>query len=384
MEQPALKFVDLTASGAADQALRELRAHHTHHAPQPADPGLTVLALVPEAQAGAVAQLQAAARQLQIALIGAVFPSVLRDGGFVNDGAWLVLLPRLRGWALIDGLRSAAQPLGQRVAAALAPVLAAEEIPKLFCIFDAAVPNIATLLATLHVALADRMTYAGVCAGSETFLPIPCLFDGERFVDDAVLCLALPGDSAGLLINDYTPTAEPCLATSAAGNAIEHINWRPAVEVLRERVRAEHGVELDASNFYQYAVQFGFAIVTADGQLLVRMPVALGQDGSVICAGEVPENAILVEVKPPPVGSREMARRVADGVAACGNRSLLLFYCAGRRLRLGAASPDDLTAVGHESSRSFAGALSLGEIGSARAGDYPHYHNGALLCTSWD
>lgn len=375
MPQTRAHFGDLADAAALRAALAEIAAQ----SPLP-----TLLALVPEAAAGQVGALQRGARQAGLTLVGAVFPFVLRDGQFVADGAWLVPLPRVHAWALLGQLASDPRPLGERVAEALGPLSDGGAPPKLFCIFDASVPNIATLLAGIHVALADRTTYAGVCAGSETFQPIPCLFDGERFEQDALLCLLLPSDSDGLLMNDYTAAAEPCLATSAAGNAIQHIDWQPAVEVLAARVLREHGVELNTSNFYQYAVQYGFAIVHADGQLLVRMPVALGPEGSVICAGEVPENAILVEVKPPAVGSREMAQRVAAKVRPWQDRPALLFYCAGRRLRLGAASAADLQAVGQECGRQFAGALSLGEIGSERAGEYPHFHNGALLCTSCD
>ena len=64
---------------------------------------------------------------------------------------------------------------------------ASEDEATLFCIFDALVFNIATHLDAWYLALADRVHYAGVNAGSERFVPINCLFDNERSIAGGVL-----------------------------------------------------------------------------------------------------------------------------------------------------------------------------------------------------
>ena len=64
-----------------------------------------------------------------------------------------------------------------------------ETKPSLFLIFDAMVPNIASVVDGIYLALANRVEYAGVNAGSETFQPMPCLFDGERVVGNGLLGL---------------------------------------------------------------------------------------------------------------------------------------------------------------------------------------------------
>jgi hypothetical protein len=117
---------------------------------------------------------------------------------------------------------------------------------------------------------------------------------------------------------------------------------------------------------------------------VVRIPVALEPDGSIRCAGEIPENSLLVVCQAPDPRTGETGRALAARLGEVGlSGAMLLFYCAGRRLRLGSESENDLRGLLEASGLSAAGALSLGEIGSDRRGEYPSLHNGALVCVGW-
>lgn len=59
-----------------------------------------------------------------------------------------------------------------------------------------------------------------------------------------------------------------------------------------------------------------------------------------------------------------------------------MFYCAGRRLRLGAESEQDLENLVAVAGATAGGAITLGEIGSVD-GMYPVFHNGAFVCVGW-
>ncbi len=68
-----------------------------------------------------------------------------------------------------------------------------------------------------------------------------------------------------------------------------------------------------------------------------------------------------------------------------GGRDLLLFYCAGRRLHFGvpAAEAEILDLQERCGAKLVAGALSLGEIGTASLGGYPLFHNATLVTALW-
>ncbi|HEY5994693.1 MAG TPA: FIST C-terminal domain-containing protein, partial [Gallionellaceae bacterium] len=276
-----------------------------------------------------------------------------------------------------------------RIAADLVSHLGGNGETTLFLVFDAMVQNVATLLDELYLRLANRVHYMGVNAGSESFQPIPCLFDATSIVQRGVLAMLLPSHPGAVVEHGYSAPAQMITATSTEGNRIHQIDWRPAFEVYQEMARAQYGVEIDRQNFYQYAVHFPFGIMRANGTILVRIPVALEQDGSLFCVGEVPPNALLTLLKAPAVDSEHTIETLARGLTAlappsAGNE-LLLFYCAGRRLHLGIeASESELRLLAKRvQAAQIAGALSLGEIGGATQWDYPLFHNATLVASWW-
>jgi len=350
-------------------------------------PSLGLLALLPEAEKDRVPALQAACREAGVPLAGALFPAVVAEGEFRVGGMWLLRLDEMPPLALVPALNDGSADPAEKIAAALGGHLG-EKGATLFMIFDAMVPNISTILDGLYLQLADRVRYMGVNAGSETFQPMPCLFDRERVIGDGVLLLLLPHHAGAILEHGYLAPERMITATATEGNRILTIDWRPAFEVYREVIFAQYGVEVNRDNFYQYATHFPFGIVRADDDIIVRIPVALEQDGSLFCVGEVPPNAMLTLLQAPEVDSTHTVETLVKGLntlnGPMAGRELLTFYCAGRRMHLGDKSADELKALEARTGVArMAGALSLGEIGSVTEWGYPLFHNATLVCSAW-
>jgi hypothetical protein len=230
--------------------------------------------------------------------------------------------------------------------------------------------------------------YAGVNAGSETFQPMPCLFDDTRVVGHGVLVLLLPDAERTLLEHGYPVPERVMTATSTVGNCIQSIDWRPAFDVYQAIIGEEYGIALTRENFYQYAVHFPVGILRASDDVVVRIPVALGDNGALVCIGEVPENAVLTLLRAPSADAGQCIGRLAVGLGgqdqALNGRDLLAFYCAGRRMHLGESALTELQFLQARTGvATLGGALSLGEIGSTHAWGYPMFHNATLVCTPW-
>ena len=365
------------------------RTIDTWHA---AHPGMGLLALVPEAEKDRVPLLQQICRGRGIALSGALFPALVASGGFTCQGVWLLPLEAGTPSVLIPDIDADAEHTAMRIAEAVgqglsAPVLAGGT-PILYMIFDGLIGNIASILDALYLRLADRVEYAGVNAGSETFQPMPCLFDADRVIGGGVLAVLLPGACRTVVGHGYPVPERVMTATSTDGNRVQSIDWRPAFEVYREIIGEEYGIALTRENFYAYAVHFPFGILRAEDDVVVRIPVALADDGSLMCIGEVPEQAMLALLRAPPPDADRCIGRLAEalggGRQALRGRDLLVFYCAGRRMHFGDAALDELGALqARTGAAAVGGALSLGEIGSTSAWGYPMFHNAALVCTPW-
>lgn len=355
-------------------------------------PHTGVLALLPESEKDNLHILQRCCGDQGIPLAGAIFPALLIGNEFHQEG---VLLFRFDEWVpsfLIPEINDGQSLPEEKISQALIPTIEAIDPdaakPSLYMIFDGLLPNIASILDGLYLQLSDRVSYAGVNAGSETFQPMPCLFDENRVVGNGVLCLLIPAHNVTVLEHGYTAPKHAMSATSTNGNQILSIDWRPAFEVYQEIIKQEYGIALTQENFYHYAVHFPFGIPRANEDLVVRIPVALNEDGSLFCVGEVPENAMLVLLRAPEAGEGDCINHLAAGLqsnnGSMRGRSILTFYCAGRRMHLGEKSRQELTDLLKETGAAhIAGALSLGEIGSTGEWDYPMFHNATLVCTPW-
>jgi hypothetical protein len=384
MSAPGMHFFSTLDEAAVEALLDDWRAAH---------PQMGVLALLPVAEHGAVERLQAICARHSVPLVGAVFPALIESGEFRVEGLWLLRLDVMPFVVLHEdlprdavGAALAAEQIGGQLRAQItgdAPV-------TLFLLFDALVPNISTLLDELYVQLANRVHYVGANAGSETFQPTRCLFDNTRLIQNGVLLMLLQPHLGAMLAHGYGAPPKMISATSTEGNRIRQIDWRPAFEVYQELVRAQSGVEITRENFYEHAVHFPFGIIRANREVLVRIPVALEDDGSLFCVGEVPPNAVLTLLEAPKIDSQHTLQTLVQGLTELNGdlsaREMLLFYCAGRRLHLGLdAATGELRHFSQLSrAASMAGALSLGEIGSSLQWGYPLFHNATLVAMRWD
>lgn len=346
-----------------------------------------LIALLPEAEKDQLPILQRVCRERSVPLFGGIFPALIDGARFINHGVCLLPFSAMPPAFLIPAA-DGAEAIGLAVRRGLATLPAGTAKPTLFLMFDGMLPNIASLLEEIYFALANRVDYAGVNAGSESFQPMPCLFDQNQLIGAGVMGVLLPGDVKTVLEHGFVQPERAMSATASQGNRVVTIDWRPAFEVYQAVIKTEYGIDLTAENFYQYAVHFPFGILRASGEIVVRIPVALADDGSLFCVGEVPENSVLVLLKSPEAGGNACLDRLAKDLnfasAGPSGHRLLAFYCAGRRMHLGVAAETELAELCALAQVSeLAGALSLGEIGSTQRGGYPVFHNATLVCRPW-
>lgn len=378
-----MRYLPAVDDAAIDEVLAEWRSRY---------PRLGICALLSEADKGGVAVLQSVCARHGVPLAGGIFPALLDKGEFHSTGVCLLALEQMPYTALYENLPADAEGV-ERVVGEIAAGIRANigDTPDvtLFMLFDAMVPNIGTLLDSLYLQLANRVHYAGANVGSETFQPMPCLFDGERVIERGVLVMLLKPHGGAILEHGYRAPEHTVYATSTEGNRIAQIDWRPAFEVYQELVRAQYGVEITPENFYQHGVHFPFGIVRANHHVLVRIPVMLGEDGSLFCVGEVPPNSVLTLLERPSVDTNHTLQTLVEGLRALNGEisdaEMLLFYCAGRRLHLGNdAATVELRDLQHRlGGGQVTGAVSLGEIGGSTTWGYPLFHNATLVASLW-
>lgn len=366
-----MQWLALDGGPALDHTLD---AWHRHH------PGCGVLALLPEAERERLSELQQACREAGIALAGGIFPALIHDGRFITEGVWLIRLDHGLHARLVGSMDAPDGPT--RLIDALSTLIPesppADATPTLCLLFDAMLGHIGSLMDELYLHFADRVGYTGANAGSETFAPMPCLFDDRRCIGNGALGLLLPPTMQAQLDHGYPIPAETMLASSTEGNCITSIDWQPAYAVYRQLIAEHYGVHLTHDNFYTLACHFPFGVMQADGSVIVRIPVAIRDDDALYCVGEVPANRLLVVLRAPEPVANDCIARLSTYCATRG-KDTLLFYCAGRRMHMGDGALEELDTLSRSGCRQLGGALSLGEIGSIQPNGYPMFHNAALV-----
>ena len=343
------------------------------------------LAFVAEQNIKAVDDLQIQANDISFTLIGAVFPELIVEGEFKKQGILLLLFEDMPSHCIVPLANNISEPNENTtdVTACLGINMNDSE-QALFMIFDSMVPNIASLIDDMYLKIGDVVNYMGINAGSETFQPINCLFDNNKFIGNAVLVMLMKHHHGAILEHGYTSPESSVSATSTTGNCISSLDWQPAFDVYKELVHKHYGIEITKDNFYENAVHFPVGIIRMDGEMLVRIPVALDDNGSLHCVGEVPENSVLTLLKAVSSDSEKTINTLVGKIENQPENTILTFYCAGRRMHMGDAAKTELTTLKKKlSHKNIVGALSLGEIGGSKQGGYPLFHNAAIINIPW-
>lgn len=344
-------------------------------------PQMAILAFLPEDEKHHVLGLQSACRKLEVPLLGAIFPALITEIGFDKRGVIFLRFDQRPAVFLLESFDGNEKNTDFQITQATLSALGdsvGTNVPSLFLLFDGMIPNVGTMLVTFYRKLKQRVRYVGGNAGSETFQPMPCLFDAHQHIGNGALAILLPTEHRFTVQHHYPVSESLFSATSTDGNRIDQIDGRPAMKVYQEVVEREFAVTLTPETFYDYAVHYPFGLVSAV-EVLVRIPVAFNDDGSIWCVGEIPANSRLRLLHAPPAADETCIANVAKVLQPTADSQLLVLYCAGRRMHHGPAANYELDSLKRTTKAlDLLGALSLGEIGSDEVG-IPIFHNAAIV-----
>lgn len=241
-------------------------------------------------------------------------------------------------------------------------------------LLDGLTPNIYRFLEKLNDLLGAQCNFIGGGAGSISLKQQACVFSNRHFeLDAAVVCVIDKRVSLGVR-HGWEQLAGPLVATQTEGNTIQQLNWKRAIDVYNKIVEKDCGVELTKENFASIAQGYPFGILREKEDDIVRDPLAIGENGAIICIGEVPPNTVLHVLKGHPEALLEAARQaVSDCVENTGlpirAESTFIVDCITRTLFLEQQFAEEMNLirenmeVSKEEQEPF-GVLSLGEISS--------------------
>lgn len=238
-------------------------------------------------------QINPVLQESRLKLLGGIFPQIIFEQQNFTQGTVLVALEQQLEWAVI---RQLSQPDADFDTPLAALADAWDELtgPSTHLVLvDGLATCIASLIEALFMNFGLEQNHLGGGAGSLSFVQKPCLITPAGLEMDAGLLIRLPLSSGVGVAHGWQPISEPMKVTAANKNLVEQLEWQPAFDTYRGIVEPHAGQVFTADNFFDLAKAYPLGISKLDAEMVVRDPLMLKDNQSMVCVGEVPEGSFV-------------------------------------------------------------------------------------------
>jgi len=350
-----------------------------------------VFALVAESATTHRAELATVGTETDLTLFGGIFPQLIVDGVVHEEGTLLLGLSQPPEVTHITGLSDAEQGYTDQL-----PDLLSRGFETAFVLVDAFASRTDALIRALFDTYGVEVTFVGGGTGSLDGPEGPSLFTNAGPLDaGAVMASTTLSSSLGVR-HGWEEIAGPLRVTDSDGRTIQALDGEPAFDQYSEIVASHAGRSVDPDDFFESAKAYPFGISRVGGEIIVRDPYRVHEDGSIDCFGVVPEGEfvhVLHGDSDRLVSAARAARDEAardDDTGTAGSEdatasaeSLFFFDCISRVLYLEEGFSEELGAIGSDGEPAV-GALTIGEIANDGHGHLEYYNKTAVVASLTD
>ena len=250
---------------------------------------------------------------------------------------------------------------------------------------DALAGHTDALVEELTVLTGGDYRFFGGGAGDDGRFQTTHVFAGTKSYNNAVSALEiLSNKPIGIGVSHgWEPAGEGMRVTEAEGTRLIGLNGAPALEAIQAHAKST-GQGFDTADPMPFFLHNVLGIRSAEGYRL-RVPLAVGENGSILCAAAVPEGSIVHIMKANAGSAVQAARQATEsalrGLSGHKPAAAFVFDCVATRLRLGRAFEDELQACAKMlEPAGFVGCNTYGQIARAE-GQFSGFHNcTAVVC----
>jgi hypothetical protein len=250
---------------------------------------------------------------------------------------------------------------------------------------DALAGHTDQMVEELTVLTAGNYRFFGGGAGDDARFETTHVFGGRQVSSDAVVALEIrSARPVGVgVAHGWEPAGPGQRVTEAHGSRLVSLNGAPAIHAFQEHAE-QTGQRLNLEDPMPFFLHNVLGIRSGDGYRL-RVPLAVQDDGAILCAAAVPEGAVVHLMKTSGASAVQAARQATQAAlqALAGARPAggFVFDCVATRLRLGREFEDELQACARLlAPTGFVGCNTYGQIARAE-GQFGGFHNcTAVVC----
>jgi hypothetical protein len=350
-----IKFYDGQEPGGWQSFLKELSK----------DNAKGILLFVGEETPFDYKQLQPLLKTMDIEVWGGIFPEVIYNGSLYKQG---VVGCAFKSPVSIEVIKDLSTFKGN-----FPEDFVSKNTRTLLIFTSAYADNIPLLIETLYEKYFKEMAFVGGSAGSIVNIDQPSLFTCDDIFAGGAIIAAAPDFMSVGIKHGCQPISEPAIASSVDKNILRSINWEPAFEYYKRIVEQDAGIKLTAANFLDVAKSYPLGILKYDTEIVLRVPISVGEENSLIFASEMPENSVLLVTKAYPdkliaaAGTAAKQAKIAfESKMKTSPGKALIVDCLARALFLEDRFNDELKIIANKAGNDvfLFGLLSLGEIAS--------------------
>ena len=312
-------------------------------------------------------------------LIGGVFPAVMHGGKKYSKASVVLGFEGKVSTAAIPGLSSGKTDLESPLED-LADRSAGARTMLVFV--DGFSTRITPFINSLFDLFGLEINYIGGGAGSLSSERGPCLFSDSGMTGDGAVMALVPTACGVGVAHGWQAMSEPMQATETDGNVLKTLDFRPAFDVYSEIVTRHAGVSFEKIDFFKISRRYPFGIARMNKEMIVRDPLMLKPDGSLVCAGEIPQDSYVSIM----TGDEKLLIDAAQSAAAMAAAALpggkpgafLLMDCISRVMFLEDRFHEELARMAPPGCPS-AGACTIGEIANSGAEFLEFYNKTAVV-----
>jgi hypothetical protein len=279
-----------------------------------------------------------------------------------------------------EDIRSDTAAAARKIASGFAGV-GADTLPyrSALLMTDALAGHADILVDELTVATRGQYQFFGGGAGDNAKFERTSVFCGRRALNGAAVALEILSEKPiGVGVrHGWQPASAPFRVTEAEGVRLISLNGLPAAEAFEAHATAT-GQSLDRAAPIPFFLHNILGVETGVSHRL-RVPLAIQEDGSVVCAAEVPSGSIVYIMRASGNSAVEAAdeatRAALAGIGGHRPQAALFFDCVATRLRMGEQFGDEVATVRERlEGADLLGCNTHGQIARAD-GQFEGFHN---------
>jgi hypothetical protein len=320
-------------------------------------------------------------KNMPIPVFGGVFPELIHGRNKLTRGTIAVGLSMCPNVQIIPHLSDPSVDYDELVSQKFSEN---DQNKTMFVLVDGLSQRISALIDSLFNYFGLEVNYLGGGCGSLSFKHKPCLFTNEGLIADSAILATIDARSGIGVNHGWCSVRGPFKVTESDHNIIITLDWQPAFSVYRRVVEEAARCEFTDANFFELAKCYPFGIKRLGGEMIVRDPLMIKDNGALVCVGEVPVESFVDiltgdETSLVKAAGKALTLSLDAYHGPADERVILFIDCISRVLFLGNEFEKEIEAV-YQEGIPLIGALTLGEIANSGKDYLEFYNKTAVVC----